>query len=70
MTAIRTDARSGSGTPTEAEIRTNSASATTHVDVLIIGAGVSGIGAAHHLRENFPNRSFTILETQESFGGT
>ena len=50
--------------------RTRSDCTSTHVDVLIIGAGVSGIGAAHHLRENFPERSFTILESQESFGGT
>jgi ribulose 1,5-bisphosphate synthetase/thiazole synthase len=32
-----------------------------HVDVLIVGAGVSGIGAAHHLRERFPDRSFVLL---------
>ena len=50
--------------------RTRSDCTSTHVDVLIIGAGVSGIGAAHHLRENFQERSFTILESQESFGGT
>jgi cation diffusion facilitator CzcD-associated flavoprotein CzcO len=43
---------------------------TAHVDVLIIGAGVSGIGTAHHLREKFPDRSFAILEAKESYGGT
>ncbi|ANB72097.1 FAD-containing monooxygenase EthA [Paraburkholderia phytofirmans OLGA172] len=41
-----------------------------HVDVLIIGAGISGIGAAYHLRQQFPNRSFKILEALEGFGGT
>jgi cation diffusion facilitator CzcD-associated flavoprotein CzcO len=41
-----------------------------HVDVLIIGAGVSGIGVAHHLRDQFPDRSFTILEAQDNRGGT
>jgi len=41
-----------------------------HVDVLIIGAGVSGIGAAHHLREKFPDRTFVILDAQDSRGGT
>ncbi len=41
-----------------------------HTDVLIVGAGISGIGAAHHLREQLPDRTFTILETMETFGGT
>src|SRR6516165_9464413 len=41
-----------------------------HVDVLIVGAGVSGIGAAHHLREHFPSRSFVILDAQDNRGGT
>ncbi len=41
-----------------------------HLDVLIIGAGVSGIGAAHHLRERFRDRSFAILEAQDARGGT
>jgi monooxygenase len=43
---------------------------TRHVDVLIVGAGVSGIGAAHHLRQKFPERSFAILEAKEGHGGT
>ena len=41
-----------------------------HVDVIIVGAGVSGIGAAHHLRERFPERSFAILEALDDRGGT
>jgi monooxygenase len=41
-----------------------------HVDVLIVGAGVSGIGAAHHLRERFPERTFAILDAQDNRGGT
>ena len=41
-----------------------------HVDVLIVGAGVSGIGAAHHLQEQFPDRSFVILDAQDNHGGT
>ncbi|MGY1670537.1 flavin-containing monooxygenase [Geodermatophilus sp. SYSU D00710] len=41
-----------------------------HVDVLVVGAGVSGIGAAHHLRERFPDRSFVLLDAQETRGGT
>ncbi|MBM7809035.1 cation diffusion facilitator CzcD-associated flavoprotein CzcO [Geodermatophilus bullaregiensis] len=41
-----------------------------HVDVLVVGAGVSGIGAAHHLRERFPDRSLVILDAQDNRGGT
>ena len=41
-----------------------------HVDVLIVGAGISGIGSAYHLKEQCPDRSFLILEEKESFGGT
>jgi monooxygenase len=42
----------------------------SHVDVLIIGAGISGIGAAHHLAEQRPGTSYLILEAMETFGGT
>ena len=41
-----------------------------YVDVLIVGAGVSGIGAAHELREQFPDRTFVILDAQDNRGGT
>src|SRR6202522_3463311 len=41
-----------------------------HVDVLIVGAGVSGIGFARHLREQFPDRTFVILDAQDNRGGT
>jgi monooxygenase len=40
------------------------------VDVLIIGAGLSGIGAAHHLGERCPGKSYAILEAREAIGGT
>ncbi len=43
---------------------------TEHVDVLIIGAGISGIGAAHQLIEKCPDKRFVMLETKASFGGT
>ena len=41
-----------------------------HVDVIIIGAGLSGIGAACHLREKCPERTFLILEGRDAVGGT
>ena len=41
-----------------------------HVDVLIVGAGLSGIGAACQLREHLPTRSVAILEAREASGGT
>ncbi len=43
---------------------------TTHVDVLIVGAGISGVGGAYHLKTQCPDKSFVVLETQASFGGT
>ncbi len=43
---------------------------TEHVDMLIIGAGLSGIGAAHHLQSAFPDRTYAILEARDSIGGT
>ena len=41
-----------------------------HTDVVIIGAGLSGIGAAFHLTEKCPDRSYIILESRSAIGGT
>ena len=41
-----------------------------HFDVLIIGAGLSGIDAAHHLQKFCPRKSYVILEQRERIGGT
>ncbi|MGC3029380.1 flavin-containing monooxygenase [Burkholderia sp. DN3021] len=41
-----------------------------HFDVLIIGAGISGIDAAYHLCQRCPGRSFLILDAMDGFGGT
>jgi cation diffusion facilitator CzcD-associated flavoprotein CzcO len=41
-----------------------------HVDVVVVGAGLSGIGAGYHLQTMSPDRSYVILEGRESLGGT
>jgi monooxygenase len=41
-----------------------------HVDVLIVGAGLSGVGAACHLETQLPGKSYAILEARDSIGGT
>jgi monooxygenase len=43
---------------------------TEHLDVLIVGAGLSGIGAACRLKADCPTKSFAILESREASGGT
>ncbi len=44
--------------------------ALDHVDVLIVGAGLSGIGAAVHLQQRVPGKTFAILEARDAIGGT
>jgi cation diffusion facilitator CzcD-associated flavoprotein CzcO len=44
--------------------------ALEHFDVLIMGAGLSGIDAAHHLQKFCPNKSYVVLEQRERVGGT
>jgi monooxygenase len=41
-----------------------------HVDVLIVGAGLSGIGAARHLQDKCPDKTFAIVEGRDAIGGT
>jgi len=41
-----------------------------HFDVIIVGAGLSGIGAAHHLQRRCPRKSFALLEARGAIGGT
>ena len=41
-----------------------------HFDVLIVGAGLSGIGAGYHLQRECPGKTFAILEAREAIGGT
>ncbi|MBS1690799.1 MAG: NAD(P)/FAD-dependent oxidoreductase [Actinobacteria bacterium] len=55
---VPSSAAQRSGTPDE------------HVDVLIVGAGISGIGAAYYLQQEHPQRSYAILEARGATGGT
>ncbi len=55
----------------QAAAKTDLAQSTPeHFDVLIVGAGISGIGGACHLQSQCPEKSFLILENQDQFGGT
>ena len=53
-----------------AEALTATRSESSYVDVLIVGAGVSGIGSAYHLQERCAGKSYVILEMKDGFGGT
>jgi cation diffusion facilitator CzcD-associated flavoprotein CzcO len=43
---------------------------TEHVDVVVVGAGISGIGAGYHLQTMCPNRTYVVLEGRDDLGGT
>jgi monooxygenase len=49
---------------------TETATLPEHVDVLIVGSGISGIGMGCHLRREQPGKSFAILEARDAIGGT
>ena len=48
----------------------STAASKQHVDVLIVGAGLSGIGAGYYLKTRCPNKTYAILEGRERIGGT
>ena len=43
---------------------------TTHFDVLIVGAGLSGVGAGHYLQTECPWAGYAIFEARDTIGGT
>ena len=43
---------------------------TEKIDVLVVGAGISGIGAGYHLQSKCPDANFIILEGRDKIGGT
>ncbi len=62
MTAPADDASAIKSTRTDSELEA--------FDVLIVGAGISGIGSAYHLTDQCPGTRFVVLESQADFGGT
>src|SRR5580698_7976919 len=54
----------------QTKIRAAEPVTTEHFDVVIAGAGISGVGAAYHLTKQCPGKSFVALEAQKTFGGT
>ncbi len=48
----------------------NGSEALEHVDVLVVGAGLSGIGAGCHLQTECPRKTYAILEARDAIGGT
>ena len=54
----------------QTKIEADNPQKTEHFDVLIVGAGISGVGSAYHLTTQCPGTSFVILEAQDHFGGT
>lgn len=55
---------------TSASASVDAAAATEHFDVLIVGAGFAGLAAGYHLKDQCPLKSFVIVDSLESFGGT
>src|ERR1700752_2251004 len=57
-------------TPQEAAERTADAPTDGCVDVVIVGAGISGLGAAYRIMQRNPHLTYTILERRAQIGGT
>ncbi|MBT0566938.1 NAD(P)/FAD-dependent oxidoreductase [Williamsia sp. CHRR-6] len=56
-------------TPTR-KATTSRSSAVDHLDIVVIGAGISGIGAARYIATELPSKTFTVLEGRSNIGGT
>ena len=53
-----------------AEFKKRPGRASEHLDVIVVGAGLSGIGAAYHLQRELPAKRYAILESRQAIGGT
>src|SRR6476661_1732464 len=56
--------------PVRQSLAAEETEAQEHFDVLIVGAGLSGIGAGYHLQSKCPTKSYAILEGRDCIGGT
>jgi monooxygenase len=56
--------------PQSAPQRESETQGPEHFDVLIVGAGLSGIGAGYHLQTKCPGKTFVLLESRQALGGT
>jgi monooxygenase len=56
--------------PSQISPPTNDSQSIEHFDVLIVGAGLSGIGAGYHLQAESPTKTYVILESRNAIGGT
>jgi monooxygenase len=64
------DGRDKPGHDDEDELFMETMPPSEHFDVLIVGAGLSGIGAGYHLQQKCPGKSYVILEGRDTIGGT
>ena len=48
----------------------NTMSSSSHFDVLIVGAGISGINAAYRIQSELPHYEYSIIESRDAIGGT
>ncbi len=56
--------------PDKAFAQSRAGQESEHFDVIVVGAGISGIGGAYHLQDQCPGTSFVVLEALDSYGGT
>lgn len=64
------DVRAGTAAAGHQDEQAPAQAAAQHVDVLVVGAGLSGICAGYHLQTSCPGKTYAILEGRDAIGGT